>query len=138
MDPLLLTSAGMTGGKILILEDDPHIARVYGTALSEDGNSVTVCGTFEQAREHLRREQPDAVVTDVRVGEYNGLQLALLFRRSSPDGRVVVITGFDDAVLRRDVGEIQGKFLLKPVRIAQLKNAVYAGDPAPAVVPHQA
>jgi DNA-binding NtrC family response regulator len=116
----------MTAAKILILEDDPDVARVYEAALKEDGNAVTVCRTFEQAREHLRHEQPDAVVTDVRVGEYNGLQLALLFRRASPDGRVVVVTGFDDAVLRRDVGAMQGEFLLKPVRVAQLKNAVYA------------
>ena len=128
----------MTPGKILILEDDPDVARFYETALREDGNSVTVCGTFEQAREHLRREQPDAVVTDIRVGEYNGLQLALLFRRSSPDGRVVVVTGYDDAVLRRDVGSMQGEFLLKPVRVTQLKNAVYACAPAPAVLRHQA
>ena len=123
----------MTPGKILILEDDPEVARFYEAALSADGNAVTVCGTFEQAREHLRHEQPDAVVTDVRVGAYNGLQLALLFRRRSPDGRVVVVTGYDDAVLRRDVGALHGEFLLKPVRITQLKNAVYACDPAPAV-----
>ncbi len=87
----------MTAGKILILEDDPDVARFYEAALREDGNSVTVCGTFEEAREHLRHEQPDAVVT-----------------------------GYDDAVLRRDVGEMQGEFLVKPVRVTQLKNAVYA------------
>ena len=113
--------------KILILEDDPEVARVLQAALSEDGNSVTVCETYEEAREHLRHEKPDAVVTDVRVGEYNGLQLALLFRRSSPDGRVVVVTGYDDAVIRRDVGDLHAQFLLKPVDIAQLRNAVRAG-----------
>jgi DNA-binding response OmpR family regulator len=122
-------------GKILILEDDPEIARVFHAALSEDGNCVTVCRTFEQAREHLRLEQPDAVITDVRVGEYNGLQLALLFRRCSPDGRVVVITGYDDAVIRKDVGDLHGEFLLKPVGIAQLRNAVYAGEGPPAGAP---
>ena len=117
----------MAAEKILILEDDPDVARVLEAALSENGNSVTVCGTYEDAREHLRREQPDAVVTDVRVGEYNGLQLALLFRRRSPDGRVVVVTGYDDAVIRRDVGDLHGQFLLKPVNLAELRNAVRAG-----------
>ena len=53
-------------------------------------------------------------------------------------GRVVVVTGYDDVVLRRDVGEIHGELLLKPVRITQLKNAVYACDPEPSVVRHQA
>ena len=118
----------MAAEKILILEDDPDVARVFQVALTEDGNDVTVCGTFEQAREHLRHEQPDAVVTDVRVGEYNGLQLALLFRRHSPDGRVVVVTGYDDAVIRRDVGALHGEFLLKPVDITDLRNAVHAVD----------
>jgi DNA-binding response OmpR family regulator len=120
--------AAVAAEKILILEDDPDVARFFQVALSGDGNSITVCETFEQAREHLRHERPDAVVTDVRVGEYNGLQLALLFRRSSPDGRVVVVTGYDDAVIRKDVGDLHGEFLLKPVDIAQLRNAVYAGE----------
>jgi DNA-binding response OmpR family regulator len=118
----------MPAAKILILEDDPDVARVFCAALSENGNSVTVCETFEQAREHLRHEQPDAVVTDVRVGRYNGLQLALLFRRQSPEGRVVVVTGHDDAVIRKDVGALHGEFLVKPVHIAELRAAVYSSS----------
>jgi DNA-binding NtrC family response regulator len=124
----------MPAEKILILEDDPDVARVFQVALSEHGNSVTVCGTFEQAREHLRQEQPDALVTDVRVGRYNGLQLALLFRRHSPEGRVVVVTGYDDAVIRKDVGALHGEFLVKPVQIAALRNAVYGSDLPAAVM----
>ncbi len=127
----LLRRWSMTAGKILILEDDPIVARVYGRALREDGNQVTVCSSYEQAREHLRQEQPDAVLTDVRVGEYNGLQLAIVFRRCSPDGRIVVVTGYDDAVIRKEVGELHGEFLLKPVRIAELKGAFSALDRQP-------
>lgn len=122
----MLTGRFVAADKILILEDDPDLARLFEVALSEHGNCVTVCGTFEQAREHLRHEQPDAVVADVRVGEYNGLQLALLFRSYSPEGRVVVVTGYDDAVIRRDVGAMHGEFLLKPVDIRALRHAVYS------------
>jgi len=61
---VFLGAIPMTPGKILILEDHPDVARFYEAALSADGNAVT-------------------------VGEYNGLQLALLFRRRSPNGRVV-------------------------------------------------
>jgi DNA-binding NtrC family response regulator len=119
----------MTPGKILILEDDLDVAWVYEKALREDGNTVTVCSSFEDAREHLRREPPDAVLTDVRVGQYNGLQLAMLFRRQSPAGRIVVVTGYDDTVIRKEVGELHAEFLLKPVRIAQLKSALCASEP---------
>ena len=74
----------MADGKILILEDDPSIAAMYGRALRRDGNDVTVCTTFKDAREHLKREQPDTLLTDVRVGEYNGLQLAWFFDPTRP------------------------------------------------------
>jgi DNA-binding NtrC family response regulator len=126
----------MTGGKILILEDDPHVARVYEKALREDGNNVTVCATFAEARECLRHDHPDAVLTDVRVGEYNGLQLALLFRKYSPDGRIVVVTGYDDRVIRKEVEELQAEFLLKPVRIAHLRDAFDAAKAGSAARTH--
>jgi ActR/RegA family two-component response regulator len=128
---VLLTPESMTTGRILILEDDPDVASVYEKALREDGNSVTVCSRFEDAREQLRREPPDAVLTDVRVGQYNGLQLAILFRRQSPDGRIVVVTGYDDTVIRKEVKELHAEFLLKPIRVAQLKGAFCAPDKRP-------
>ena len=37
----------MVPGRILILEDDPDVAWVYEQALREDGNTVTVCSSFE-------------------------------------------------------------------------------------------
>ena len=118
----------MIPGKILILEDDLDLAWVYEKALREDGNTVTVCSSFEAAREHLQREPPDAVLTDVRVGPYNGLQLAMLFRRQCPAGRIVVVTGYDDNVIRKEVDELRGEFLVKPIKMIQLKGAFCTPD----------
>jgi DNA-binding NtrC family response regulator len=112
----------MNGAKILILDDDPSIADLFGRALREDGHQVIACTRFEDARQHLKYHRPDGVLTDVRIGEYNGLQLALLFRQYSPDGRLVVVTGYDDMVIRKDVDQLNGEFLLKPVRISQLRR----------------
>ncbi len=114
----------MANGKILILEDDPFIAAMYGRALRRDGNDVAVCTTFKEAREQLKRDQPDTLLTDVRVGEYNGLQLAWLFRTYSPQGRLVVVTGYDDAVIKKEVAILGGDFLLKPVDMKQLKASL--------------
>jgi DNA-binding NtrC family response regulator len=113
----------MVPEKILILEDDPDIAHVYEAALRLDGKDVTVCTRFEDARQQLKSAHPDAVLTDVRVGAYNGLQLALLFRSVSPQGRVVVITGYDDGSIRKEVEHLDGEFLLKPVKISTLRGA---------------
>jgi len=112
----------MPKGKILILEDDARVANAYAEALREDGNEVIVCTGFEEAREYLKKDCPDAVLTDIRVGQYNGLQLALLYRSVCPDGRVVVVTGYDDTVIRNEVSALHAEFLVKPVSLAQLRS----------------
>jgi DNA-binding NtrC family response regulator len=116
----------MLSGKILILEDDARVASAYAEALRHDGHDVTVCTGFEEAREYMKGDQPDAVLTDIRVGQYNGLQLVLLFREMCPDGRVVVVTGHDDPVIRREVAARQSEVLQKPVSHHQLRQHISA------------
>ena len=110
----------MATRKILILDDEPAVAALYAMALEGAGHDVVVCTGFEEARAHLKTEVPAGLLTDVRVGEYNGLQLALLFRSVSPEGAVMVVSGHDDAVIRREVADIGASFLLKPVAIDEL------------------
>jgi DNA-binding NtrC family response regulator len=115
---------------ILILEDDAVVANAYAQALRNDGHQVTICTGFEEARECLKGETPDALLTDIRVRQYNGLQLALLFREVSPDGRVVVVTGHDDSVIRNEVAALHAEFLVKPISLAQLRNLFAPARPS--------
>jgi DNA-binding NtrC family response regulator len=107
----------------LVLEDDHDTAELYARALRADGHNVVVCNRFEDARDVVRGLRLDALLTDVRVGEYNGLQLAMLFRMYSPNGRLVVITGFDDGVIKQEVSHLRGEFFVKPVRLTRLAEA---------------
>jgi DNA-binding NtrC family response regulator len=113
----------VTRDTILVLEDDHDTAELYARALRADGHNVVVCNRFEDARDVVRGLRLDALLTDVRVGEYNGLQLAMLFRTYSPNGRLVVITGFDDSVIKQEVGRLRGKFFVKPVQLTRLAEA---------------
>jgi DNA-binding NtrC family response regulator len=118
----------MATNKILILEDDSEVAGVFARALRYDGNDVTVCTRFEDARDLLALRRPDAVLTDIRVGEYNGLHLAHLFRCQSPNGTVVVVTGHDDTVMRQEVEHLNAEFMLKPVAVSDLRRAFKRDD----------
>ena len=51
----------------------------------------------------------------MRLGEYNGIQLALLARELHPNIKVVVFSGFDDPVLREEAERVGAPFLVKPV-----------------------
>ena len=103
--------------RILLLEDDPGVAAVYATALRAEGHDIVVCNTLEDARKQLRQSVPDALLTDVRLGEYNGLQAAILFRSLSPDGIIVAVSGHDDPVIRQEVLNLDAEFFVKPVRL---------------------
>jgi len=107
---------------ILILEDEAVVANAYAEALRKVGHEVTVCTGFEEARECLKGACPDALLTDIRVRQYNGLQLALLFREKCPDGKIVVVSGHNDPVIRNEVASLRADFLVKPISLAQLRN----------------
>jgi two-component system, response regulator RegA len=108
--------------RILLLEDDLGVATVYATALRAEGYDIVVCNNFEDGRTELRRAVPDALLTDVRLGEYNGLQLAILFRGLSPEGRIVAVSGHDDPVIRQEVLNLNGQFFVKPVDLDALRS----------------
>ena len=107
---------------ILILEDDPAVGQVYASALQSDGHEVRVCSSFEEARKALRESLPDALLTDVRVGSYNGLQLALQFRAMANQSPIVVVSGHDDLVIREEAHRIPAIFLVKPVNLDVLRS----------------
>jgi DNA-binding response OmpR family regulator len=111
----------MAGTRILILEDDEMVGPMFATALSGGQNEVVVCTSYEEARKELKRELPGALLTDIRLEGYNGLQLAILFRSLSPNAPIMVVSGHDDEVIKEEARRIGAAFLLKPVDIDKLR-----------------
>lgn len=115
---------------ILILEDDASVGGLYANALQGDGHRVAVCASFEEGREALRQVVPDALLTDVRVGSYNGLQLALMFRSVSETGTIVVVSGHGDPVIADEAKRIPATFLVKPVDLSKLRSKFATSAPS--------
>jgi DNA-binding response OmpR family regulator len=105
---------------ILVLDDDTAVAELYSNALTLAGHEVRVFHRFEDARRELKTHVPDALLTDVRLGEYNGLQLALLYRTLSPKGRIMVVSGHDDVTIRREAASVGADFFVKPIEMEVL------------------
>lgn len=59
--------------RLLVVEDDIHIARLLELVLEKAGYAVTVAHRAEDARELLRREEPDAILLDVILPGISGL-----------------------------------------------------------------
>jgi two-component system response regulator GlrR len=112
---VIKTSSSTAQLRVLIVDDDAGLLDAMGRALRESVKSVVQCDTFERARQVLKEQEFDALITDVRLGAFNGLQLAVMARDMYPSMRLVVFSGFDDPVLRADAEQIGAAYLVKPV-----------------------
>lgn len=106
--------------KTLLVDDDPSLLDALERAFAEADEDVAAYGSFEEARRALQNTTFDALVTDVRLGEFNGLQLAVIARDTYPDIRVIVFSGYDDPVLRTEAEHVGATYLVKPVAGAKL------------------
>jgi two-component system response regulator GlrR len=100
---------------VLIVDDDVSLLDAMERAFINAGENVTASSSFEQARQLLKNRVFDALVTDVRLGAFNGLQLAVMARDLHPDIQLIVFSGFDDPVLRSDAERVGAVYLVKPV-----------------------
>jgi len=108
------------GKRVLVVDDDAALLEAVRRGLESAGVTVTPCATFECARQALRHKTFDALITDVRLGAFNGLQLAVVARTYDPKISVIVFSGFDDPVLREEAERLGGAYFVKPIHISQL------------------
>jgi len=110
--------------RVLVVDDDPQVLALVQRWLRGAGYEVVAANDFRDARIEMRMGNPDVVVVDVRLGEFNGMQLALLAQQTRPDVRLVLMSGWDDQCLRRDAQKLGAAYLCKPLSAADLVAAV--------------
>jgi DNA-binding response OmpR family regulator len=109
---------------VLIVDDDPQILSLANRYLTHAGFDVAISDDFLQAMFQLRAHRPSVLIVDVRLGDRNGLQLAIIARQQWPDVPIVTISGWDDPVLKREAAACQTVFLTKPFGQSQLVTAI--------------
>src|SRR4029079_6875444 len=80
--------------------------------LQRAGYTTVVAGTFQEAVRALNEEAPDLLITDVRLGEYNGLQLIATGAWPIP---AIVMTGFPDRALEEEARRHGAAHIVKPI-----------------------
>jgi DNA-binding response OmpR family regulator len=107
--------------KILIVDDDSAARSGLKELLEWAGYETVVAGTFQDGVQALRTLKPDLLLADVRLGEFNGLQLIATNPRTTP---AIVVTAFDDSVLQVEARRLGAEYLVKPVTPAKLLQLI--------------
>src|SRR5213594_3191402 len=113
----------MEPAKILVVDDESAILRLLREALTQWGYQVTSASSAAEALQALRGDMFDAVITDIRMPDMNGLELLKEIKRHDESVEVVVMTGYPtiaSAVEALKVGAFD--YLSKPPLLDELRH----------------
>ena len=98
--------------RILIVDDDEATRRGLREWLREDGYEVITASTFPEGQRLLHAEGPDLLISELRLGEFNGLQFVAMSRGRIP---TIIISDFAGAGFQADARQLGAQFLAKPI-----------------------
>lgn len=114
---------------IWILDDDKSIRWVFEKALARTDLEFKTFSSTAEALNALNREQPQVVVSDIRMPNGSGLDFLSDIKQKYPDIPVIIMTAYSD--LESAVAAFQGgafEYLAKPFDVDQaieiIKRAV--------------
>ena len=97
---------------LVVAPDDSDRAALV-EALRHLGVAVHVAADFGAARDLLAAILPDVLITELRLGAYNGLHLVLRCKAVRPQMRAIVLTRAADPVLEREAEQLDAELVVK-------------------------
>lgn len=113
-------------GKVLIVDDEPHIRRLLRTTLDRASYVVSEAGSAREALELLASEDPEVVLLDLGLPDRDGLELVPLIRKKSTATLLVISArdATDQKVTALDLGA--DDYVTKPFDTEELLARVRA------------
>ena len=124
---------------LLVVDDEPDLRTLYELTLLREGYDVDSAGSVEEAWARLAERSYNAVITDLRLPDGNGLDLLRRLDAAGRPEKTIVITAYgsaENAVEALKAGAFD--YLTKPVDLRQFRSVVASAlgrSPAAAVVP---
>jgi two-component system nitrogen regulation response regulator GlnG len=107
---------------LLVIDDEPNVLYSLEKSLRSDTLTVATAQTGRQGIDLVRRQRPDAVLLDVRLGDMSGLDAFDQIRQIDPRLPVILISAYsttETAIEAMKRGAFE--YLLKPVDFHQLR-----------------
>ena len=108
--------------RLLVVDDEPSMREFLEIMLSQEGYQVRTASNGEEGVKAYRTEEPDLVLTDVKMPGMSGLDLIREIHSLDPTAPIIAITAYasaDDAI--RAVREGAYDYLSKPFQIEDLR-----------------
>lgn len=113
--------------RILVVEDEPAIARNIAEYLRVHGFTVDVALDGESGWEKIRKTKHDVILLDWMLPKMDGLQILAMTRREFPDRSIIMLTAKDtleDKLSGLNVGA--DDYIVKPFELREVLARVQA------------
>lgn len=110
--------------RIVIVDDEIYIIEMLKSLIDWDGLDLTLAGTATDgisATQLIQTQQPDIVITDIRIPGYDGLELIRRCYEMNLPTQFIIISGFKQFDYAQNAIRFGVKdYLLKPIKQAEL------------------
>lgn len=117
-----LDTVTLAGKRLLIVDDNQSLLQALQSHLLYNGAKPVTASSGAEALQLLGSGVFDAVITDLKMPDMDGIQLAGAIKKQQPDLPVVLLNIIGSDVKRNS--DLFNAVVTKPVKQAQLVNAV--------------
>ncbi|MCC6650710.1 MAG: sigma-54-dependent Fis family transcriptional regulator, partial [Candidatus Eisenbacteria bacterium] len=111
--------------RLLVIDDEANLRRVLAALLIADGHSVREAGSITEGRAALDAHEFDAVLTDQKLPDGEGLAIVTACAAREPSPPVIVITAFASVELAVEAMRLGAfDFITKPFLPEAVRAAV--------------
>ena len=108
--------------KILVVDDDAHILKLYSIELQEEGYDVTTAGSGKEAMEKFEQEEFDLITLDILMPDVDGITLLRKMKEKKPRLPIIMSTAYD---YRDDFAVWASEaYLVKSADLTEMKGTI--------------
>lgn len=111
---------------VIIVDDEAIIRDGLSDMVDWEGLGYEVVGCFADGRdaiEYLAQHYVDVVLTDIKMDDLGGIEIARYVHEQRPEIRVVIVSGYQDFGFARDAIRYHAaSYLLKPIDFEELQS----------------
>lgn len=111
--------------RVLVIDDESFHAETVAESLERHNYICTVATSGKAGAAKIEQDDFDVVLTDMKMGDLDGLAIVRKVKQHLPEAEVVVITGFGDVKTAvQAIKEGASQYLLKPIDLGELRAMV--------------
>jgi len=114
-----------TSAHLLVVDDDPVTLDLLKEVLSKEGYKVETALGGEEAITKGMDTLFDIIITDVRMGDKDGMEVLRSFKKNSPETTVIMITAFGSIETAIEaIREGAFDYISKPFKLDEIKFTI--------------